>query len=89
MSQKMTKAQAGSLGGKATVRKYGREHMATIGEIGFQVTTDKYFNGDREAHKNYLRLTGAFNYAQSTGLQNKGMWPKEAPTHPAHEGGTS
>ncbi len=40
--QKMTKAQAGSLGGKATVAKYGREYMREIGKRGYKVTVSKY-----------------------------------------------
>ncbi|MEM8859522.1 MAG: hypothetical protein AAGD96_14430 [Chloroflexota bacterium] len=84
--QKMTKAQAGALGGKATVEKHGRAHMQMIGRIGFQVTTDRYFGGDREAHAEYLREHGAFNYAQATGLPIKSdIWPTEAPAHPAHK----
>ena len=30
--KKLTKAEAGRLGGKATVKKYGPEHMRTIGQ---------------------------------------------------------
>ena len=33
--KKLTKAEAGRMGGKATVRKYGTEHMRSIGKAGF------------------------------------------------------
>lgn len=37
---KLTKAEAGSLGGQALVAKYGREHMAQIGSKGFWATVE-------------------------------------------------
>ena len=38
----LSKAEAGRLGGKATVRKYGPEHMRTIGKAGFQALRRKF-----------------------------------------------
>ena len=38
----LTKAEAGRLGGKATVRKYGPEHMRKIGKAGFQALRRKF-----------------------------------------------
>ena len=38
----MTKAEAGRLGGKATAKKYGNEHMAEIGKKGAEATWEKY-----------------------------------------------
>ena len=38
----MNKAQAGSKGGRATVRKHGRGHMQTIGRRGAASTWRKY-----------------------------------------------
>ena len=38
----MTKAEAGRLGGLATVKKHGKEHMAAIGRIGAQTTQERY-----------------------------------------------
>ena len=45
----LTKAEAGRLGGKATVRKYGHEHMRRIGKAGFQGLARKlgYMGGSR------------------------------------------
>jgi hypothetical protein len=40
--RKLTKAEAGRLGGKATVKKYGPEHMRTIGKAGFQALRRKF-----------------------------------------------
>ena len=39
---KYTKQQAGSKGGRATVAKHGREHMAEIGKAGAEVTWSRY-----------------------------------------------
>ena len=47
----MTNAQAierGRKGGQTTAARYGREHMQAIGRKGFQVTCERYWNGDRE-----------------------------------------
>lgn len=38
----MTKAQAGALGGKMTARKYGPNHMRTIGRMGAIAFHAKY-----------------------------------------------
>ena len=38
----MTKQQAGALGGRATVAKHGRQHMAEIGARGAEVTWQRY-----------------------------------------------
>lgn len=38
----MTKAEAGRLGGKATVKKYGKDHMADIGQKGAEATWTRY-----------------------------------------------
>ena len=40
--RKLTKAEAGRLGGKATVKKYGPEHMRTIGKAGFRGVRRKF-----------------------------------------------
>ena len=40
--KKLTKAEAGRLGGKATVKKYGPEHMRTIGKAGFAALRRKF-----------------------------------------------
>jgi hypothetical protein len=37
-----SKQQAGSLGGRETVRKYGPKHMAEIGKRGAAVTWARY-----------------------------------------------
>jgi len=38
----MTKAQAGSLGGKTTVARYGPDYMRTIGKKGAQTLWRRY-----------------------------------------------
>lgn len=39
----MTKAEAGSLGGKQTFKRYGREHMKRIGANGARRFHELYF----------------------------------------------
>ena len=48
----------GSKGGKATLATHGREHFRVIGRKGFQVTTDRHFDGDKRKHLNYLISRG-------------------------------
>lgn len=38
----MTKAESGRLGGKATVKKHGKDYMSEIGARGAKSTWDKY-----------------------------------------------
>lgn len=40
--KKLTKAEAGRLGGKSIVRKYGPEHMRAIGKAGFRALRRKF-----------------------------------------------
>ncbi len=42
MTRKMTKAEAGRLGGLRTVQKYGRSHMSKIGKKGADALYKKY-----------------------------------------------
>lgn len=42
MTRKLSPAERGKLGGKATFQKYGREHMSKIGQIGALVLHDRY-----------------------------------------------
>jgi hypothetical protein len=40
--KKLTKAEAGRLGGKSTVRRHGPEHMRAIGKAGFAALRRKF-----------------------------------------------
>ncbi len=42
MKPKTSKAQAGALGGKSTLARYGHTHFATIGRRGAAVTWQRY-----------------------------------------------
>lgn len=42
MAAKMTKREAGALGGLATVAKHGRQHMAAIGRRGAETLWRRY-----------------------------------------------
>jgi len=58
---KLTKARAAELGrrgGRATVERYGREHMRAIGRRGFTVTVERHFAGDRRRAVNDLIQRG-------------------------------
>jgi hypothetical protein len=45
---KMSKAEAGRLGGRATVARYGRRHMSEIGARGFAMYAFRYHNNNYE-----------------------------------------
>lgn len=42
MAKKMSKSEAGRLGGISTFRKYGKDHMSKIGAVGGFVMHEKY-----------------------------------------------
>ncbi len=46
----------GQAGGRATVKKHGRQWMAEIGRRGFATFTERYFDGDKAAATAWLRL---------------------------------
>jgi hypothetical protein len=76
-----------SRGGLATVAKYGRSHMSKIGRHGFDVTTERYFQGEAH-HKAWLRDHCGYLYWEQTGLAMKHtlsgetVWPTK-PVHPS------
>ncbi len=39
--------QIGSKGGQETARRYGPKYMRAIAAIGFAVTTERYYSGNR------------------------------------------
>lgn len=51
-TRKMSKREAGRLGGLATVRKHGVQHMWKIaskgGKKGFHTFCERYFEGDKD-----------------------------------------
>ena len=53
-----TAAVFGRRGGLATFRKHGVEHMREIGRRGFEVTTQRHYNGDKYRHLNDLIRRG-------------------------------
>lgn len=79
----------GAAGGRATVERHGRGHMATIGRRGFESTTRRYFHNSRDLHIWWLTRLAAWAYWRSTGLPMKrdrsgrALWPEEKPVHPA------
>lgn len=81
----------GAKGGRATVEKYGREHMRKIGRRGYAVTTCRYFMGNAHLHNKWLVKAGLHVYWKSSGLAMKRgpdgtpIWPEEMPAHPAWE----
>jgi hypothetical protein len=56
----MDKAEAGRLGGKATVARHGRRHMSQIGKRGFETTVARHWQGDRATYREWL-LARAWN----------------------------
>ena len=80
-----------TLGGRATVARYGHEHMRKIGRLGFEATTRRHFRNEIH-HKLWLVEMGYHVYWRNTGLPMKytasgySIWPEQKPVHPAHEG---
>jgi general stress protein YciG len=74
-----------SKGGRATVQKHGRDHMAKIGRKGFRATTQKWFGGDEEKHKQWLATVGFWVYWLHSGLPMRyGPDGKPFARKPAH-----
>src|SRR5688572_29353551 len=48
----------GQKGGQATKTRHGRAHYQRAGAIGFQVTVERHWHGDRAAYTAYLREKG-------------------------------
>ena len=81
----LTKAEAGRLGGKATVRKYGHEHMRRIGKAGFQAFAKKlgFMGGSRlgaiqwlQRQKKFPGLTPAQHAARDAMFED--LWAQLA-----------
>jgi hypothetical protein len=54
----MTPQEAGKLGGLATFRKHGKEHMARIGKLGFNAYVKKHCGNVRKAGAQWLSSQG-------------------------------
>jgi hypothetical protein len=65
--KKPTAAERGRLGGKSTVRKYGVEHMRTIGKAGFAGLRKK------------LGYMGGAGLGAIQWLQRQGKFPRPTP----------
>lgn len=78
-----------SAGGRQTVSRHGRGHMARIGARGWRATTDRYFAGLDQLHRQWLATVGAYQTWRASGLAMKrdrhgrGIWPETMPAHPA------
>ena len=55
----MSKQEAGSKGGRETLRRYGRPWMKELGRRGLRATAAKYFGGSVAECMAYLRKKGA------------------------------
>jgi hypothetical protein len=55
----MSKQEAGSKGGRETVKRYGRQWMKELGKRGLRSTANKYFAGSVDECMSYLRKKGA------------------------------
>lgn len=65
------------------LKNQGSDFFSRIGKKGFQVTCDRYFNGDREAMKRWLTDMG--NWAIYSGLSyHKPEIERYPGVHPAH-----
>jgi ribosomal protein S12 methylthiotransferase accessory factor YcaO len=55
----MSRQEAGSKGGKETLKRYGRAWMRELGKRGIQATANKYFAGSVAECMSYLRKKAA------------------------------
>jgi hypothetical protein len=55
----MSRQEAGSKGGKETLKRYGRAYMKEIGQRGLRATANKYFAGSISECMSYLRKKAA------------------------------
>jgi hypothetical protein len=55
----MSRQEAGSKGGKETLRRYGRSWMKELGKRGLRATANKYFAGSVAECMSYLRKKAA------------------------------
>jgi hypothetical protein len=51
----MSRQEAGSKGGKETLKRYGRSWMQELGKRGLLATANKYFAGSVSECMSYLR----------------------------------
>ena len=54
----MSRQEAGSKGGKETLRRYGHSWMKELGKRGLRATADKHFGGSIADCMTYLRRKG-------------------------------
>lgn len=55
----MSREEAGSKGGKETLKRYGRAWMQELGKRGLRATANKYFAGSVSECMSYLRKKAA------------------------------
>jgi hypothetical protein len=60
--KKLTKAEAGRLGGLQTKRRHGRQHYQQAGAKGFMATVARHWQGDKEGYMRYLQTHAWHSY---------------------------
>jgi hypothetical protein len=56
--KKLSKAEAGRIGGRTTKRRHGIEHYRAAGKKGFMVTVARHWQGDKQGYLRWLREHG-------------------------------
>lgn len=56
--KKLSKAEAGRIGGQTTARRHGVEHYRAAGRKGFLATVARHWQGDRQGYLRWLRARG-------------------------------
>ena len=56
--KKMSKAEAGRIGGRTTKKRHGIEHYRQAGKKGFMVTVARHWAGDKWSYIRYLHECG-------------------------------
>ena len=56
--RKLSKAEAGRIGGRMTARRHGIEHYRAAGRKGFMATVARHWQGDAAGYVRWLRAHG-------------------------------
>ncbi len=56
--QKLSRAEAGRIGGRMTARRHGIEHYRAAGRKGFMTTVARHWQGDAAGYVRWLHARG-------------------------------
>ena len=78
--RKLSKAEAGRIGGRMTARRHGIEHYRAAGKKGFMATVARHWQGDAAGYVRWLRAHGWLQACN--GLRGQRRDLHRDPAHP-------